>query len=220
MILANKRIEDLQPYLQYKYKQLEAECEKEGIKLYRIETKRTQERQTELHKQDPKANPPLVGPHGAGCAFDAAPLQPNGTINWKDFALFKKMGAIGKKLGLEWGGDYKSVDCPHFQWVGGLTDTELRAGKLPKFPAIPNQEGDFDIMDYKLQPICQGMLLNTGTLTCYTKPSKNNKTTNVLRKGIHEPIKIYAKVYSEGIYWYLVNAVNEQWVEADYVKII
>lgn len=191
------------------------ECKKAGLNLLLIETKRSQERQDELYKQG--AGPKLIGPHGFGCAFDVAPLQPNGKIDWGDYAAFKKMGQIGKSLGLEWGGDWKSVDCPHFQYVGGLTDAQLRAGKLPKFP---EEKEEFDIMAIKLQAVCKGLLHNTGTLTCCSKPSNNNKTTSVLRKGLHEPINIYAKTYSEGIYWYLVNVENEQWVAAHYVKII
>lgn len=217
MMLANKRVEELQPWMQYAYKQLVIKCKKAGFDILLIETKRSQERQDDIYKDG--TGPKELGPHGFGCAFDTAPLT-NSKLDWANIALFKKMGEIGKRLGLAWGGDWKKFDCPHFEYRGGLTDAELRAGKLPKFPKIPIEQEGFKLMDYKLQPICQGMLLNTGSLTCYTKPSKNNKTTNVLRKGIHEPIKIYAKVYNEGIYWYLVNAVNEQWVEAAYVKII
>lgn len=43
--------------------------------------------------------------------------------------FFKKVGAIGKRLGLEWGGDWTSpVDKPHFQLSGwGSTPKKLKA---------------------------------------------------------------------------------------------
>lgn len=217
MILANKRVEDLQPYLQHLYKQLVEECKKVGIELCLIETRRSQERQNEIFKAG--TGPKLIGPHGAGLAFDIAPLK-DGKIPWKDGKeLFNKVGEIGKRLGLEWGGDWKGVDCPHFQFVGGLSDAEIRAGKLPKFPPIPGKE-ELSIMSYKLAPIAKGVLKGTSSLTCCSKPSNNARTQSVLKKGIHEPISIYAKCSAEGIEWYLVNPVNEQWVAAHYIQII
>lgn len=78
----------------------------------------------------------------------------------------------------------------------------------------------FNIMKYDLKPIAMGMLINTSTLECCSKPSNTARTGIFLRKGIHEPINIYAIVQNEGINWYLVNAKNEQWVAAHYVQII
>ena len=42
--------------------------------------------------------------------------------------FFSKVGAIGKSIGLEWGGDWKTpVDKPHFQRPdGGSTTKELK----------------------------------------------------------------------------------------------
>ena len=40
----------------------------------------------------------------------------------------------GKKLGLTWGGDWKSiVDKPHFEYTEGLKAADLRAGKRPSW---------------------------------------------------------------------------------------
>lgn len=79
---------------------------------------------------------------------------------------------------------------------------------------------EFNIMAYNLQPIAKGMLKNTSTLTCCSKPSNSAKTASVLRKDKNEPIKIYACCHNENIDWYLVNATNEQWVAAEYVQLI
>jgi LAS superfamily LD-carboxypeptidase LdcB len=41
---------------------------------------------------------------------------------------------IAKRAGLEWGGDYKRIkDYRHFQYTGGYTEAQIRAGKRPRF---------------------------------------------------------------------------------------
>jgi len=74
-------------------------------------------------------------------------------------------------------------------------------------------------MNYKLEPICQGMMKDTA-INCYEKPSNSSKINGTLKKGIHEPIRIYAKVKSEGNYWCLINAKTEQWIPDDFIQVI
>ena len=60
---------------------------------------------------------------------------------YDDNDFFKRCGAIGKKVGFSWGGDWKSfVDKPHFQWdqKGKFTSSMVRAGKLP--PKMPKYQ--------------------------------------------------------------------------------
>lgn len=68
--------------------------------------------------------------HNFRCAFDFAPTLKVGdkaVIPWNDSALFTYIGQIGKSVGLEWGGDWKSFkDMPHFQFTEGLTLAQLR----------------------------------------------------------------------------------------------
>ena len=53
--------------------------------------------------------------HQWGIAFDFYRADGNGAYNNTD-GFFEKVGKIGKTLGLEWGGDFKSIkDLPHFQ---------------------------------------------------------------------------------------------------------
>lgn len=55
--------------------------------------------------------------HNYGVAFDIAFLK-NGKTNYS--GDWEKVGKIGKKLGLEWGGSWSSfVDKPHFQYTAG-----------------------------------------------------------------------------------------------------
>ncbi len=57
---------------------------------------------------------------------------------YDDAGFFKQCGAIGKKMGFSWGGDWTDfVDKPHFQWdqQGKYTASMVRSLKLP--PAMP-----------------------------------------------------------------------------------
>jgi peptidoglycan L-alanyl-D-glutamate endopeptidase CwlK len=220
IIMINSRdISKLHPYVMELCNKLISECTRQGITIQVTSTLRDEEYQRFLFEEVPgSTNTPLVGAHGFGFAFDVVPIV-NGKAVWGDNSLWTRIGAIGKALGLEWGGEWKSiVDKPHFQYTQGLSGSELRAGKMPKFPSI-DKEG-VDIMSYKLAPIAKGMLKGATSLTCCSKPSNNAKTPSVLKKGINEPINIYAKVKAEGIEWYLVNPTTEQWVAAHYIQII
>lgn len=40
------------------------------------------------------------------------------------------MRAVGKSIGLEWAGDWKkNREFPHFQYTGGLSLADFKAGK-------------------------------------------------------------------------------------------
>lgn len=79
--------------------------------------------------------------HNFGFSFDAALLLPNGvTVSWDtnrsdnldSLPDWSEMVIEGKKLGLEWGGDWRTfVDMSHFQMVFGLTTTQFRNGARP-----------------------------------------------------------------------------------------
>lgn len=86
--------------------------------------------------------------HNFGIAWDIG-IFTGGTYQ-PESPLYAKAGAIGREMGLEWGGDWKTiVDLPHFQCKTGLTLAQLRAlhnqGKpipipplaLPHKPAKP-----------------------------------------------------------------------------------
>ena len=54
--------------------------------------------------------------HNYRVAFDFVPLDVFGRADWNNLDAFKKLGAIGKKVGLDWGGNWTSfVDMPHMQ---------------------------------------------------------------------------------------------------------
>ena len=131
----------LKPYVRYLCELLIEKCAAEGIKLIVTSTLRDDEYQRSLYEQGRSKPGQIVtnlkqtGTHGFGIGFDIAQ---NVKGHEYDIAVLKRVGAIGKSIGLEWGGEFKTiVDTPHFQYTGGLTIEQLRNGKLPSFPPIP-----------------------------------------------------------------------------------
>jgi hypothetical protein len=66
--------------------------------------------------------------HNYGMAFDLA-FKYDNKLDWT-VALFKVAGDLSKKYNLEWGGDWKVKDYPHFQ-IKGITIEQLRQGIMP-----------------------------------------------------------------------------------------
>ena len=53
--------------------------------------------------------------HNIRKAFDVAVLDKSGTPTWpEDEVLWGRIGAVGKALGLSWGGAWGNRDLPHF----------------------------------------------------------------------------------------------------------
>jgi len=63
--------------------------------------------------------------HNFGIAWDIGLFK--GSEYLDESPLYDDVGKVGKKLGLEWGGDWSSIiDKPHYQLAIGLTIAELR----------------------------------------------------------------------------------------------
>lgn len=118
-------------------------CEKEGIVLHVTQGLRTMAEQTALYEQGRNGRGHIVTNakagqsfHNYGLAYDVCPSQPNGAFDWSTdgpaVARWQRIGALGKALGLRWGGDFHSIkDLPHFEWSGSLTLHDLEQGKRP-----------------------------------------------------------------------------------------
>lgn len=96
------------------------ECKKQGLNVLITETYRSQERQSYLYEQGRSrpgkivTNVKTVGYHNSGNAWDICKNVKNHEYDDDDF--FLKCGFIARKLGIEWGGTWKSFpDYPHFQ---------------------------------------------------------------------------------------------------------
>lgn len=69
--------------------------------------------------------------HNFGIAFDIGLFERNQYLG--ESPMYKAVGALGVELGLEWGGDWRTiVDQPHFQlrpaWAAGLGERQMLAG--------------------------------------------------------------------------------------------
>lgn len=76
--------------------------------------------------------------HNYGLAIDYFLVSEDGrTSLWTVNADWRRVAAIAKSMGFEWGGDWLSfVDYPHLQITGGLTISQLRAGQRPNIPPV------------------------------------------------------------------------------------
>lgn len=149
-----RNVSQLHPTLQKKVVKLQQECKKQGIKIKIGECVRTVAEQNALYAKGRNGVPgPIVtkakgtdyrSMHQWGAAFDFflnMDVDKDGKKLDDVFnnatKLFNKVGAIGKKLGLEWGGDWKSIkDLPHFQlpdWGSTATQLKKKYGTPDKF---------------------------------------------------------------------------------------
>lgn len=67
--------------------------------------------------------------HNFGIAFDIGVFR--GKEYCDEHPLYNELGTLGKSLGLEWGGDWKFCDEPHYQlrpaWATGMTERDMLA---------------------------------------------------------------------------------------------
>lgn len=134
-ILINKAIEDddkkiidsLHPKIKRKAKIFLFKAKKQGHNIRLTSGLRTFEEQNEIYSQGRTSGGSIVtnakagsSYHNYGLAFDIVDRDKGYNADWEE------LGKIGKKLGLEWGGSWKSfVDKPHFQLTKGYSTSEL-----------------------------------------------------------------------------------------------
>lgn len=110
-------------------------AEAAGITIRIISGLRTYAEQDALYAQGRTVPGPKVtncrggySSHNFGLAFDVGVFEGNRYL--PDSAKYRAVGALGVDLGLEWGGNWKSiVDQPHFElrptWAAGLTERQM-----------------------------------------------------------------------------------------------
>jgi len=143
-IVSDQRISTLHPLVIGKAKEFIIRAEKElGIKLRVVSALRSWAQQTALFNQpfdgkdndrdgkideaDEKVTNAKAGSsyHNFGLALDVVEIK-NGKALWTN-PNWSKIAALGKSIGFEWGGDWKSFkDKPHFQYTFGKTLAQLR----------------------------------------------------------------------------------------------
>ncbi|MEK3995622.1 M15 family metallopeptidase [Psychrobacillus sp. FSL K6-2365] len=82
--------------------------------------------------------PPGTSIHNYGLAIDYFLVSEDGNKSlWTVNDKWKRVAAIAKSMGFEWGGDWKSLkDYPHLQYNKGLTIAQLKAGHRPIFTPL------------------------------------------------------------------------------------
>ena len=117
-----ERIKLLHPRMRPLAVRLLQEAKRQGINLRITAGLRTAAEQEALYQQGrtkPGAKVTNARPwqsyHNYGLAIDVVPLNQFNQPDWNS-TKWKQIGAIGKAVGLRWGGDFKSiVDQPHFE---------------------------------------------------------------------------------------------------------
>lgn len=139
-----RRIEDLHPRLRESLAELKKACENSGLKIGIGECLRTAGEQDALYAKGRTAPGSIVtnakgssyqSMHQWGVAFDFYRNDGRGAYN-DDDGFFAKVGKIGQKQGLEWGGAWTSIkDKPHFQ----LPDWGSTPAKLKRLYGTPEK---------------------------------------------------------------------------------
>ncbi len=125
-IRGNNVLKNLQPELATRAIFLYQECKKAGIDIKFTSGFRSGEEQDKLYAQGRSSKGSRVTNaaagdsfHNYGLAFDVTPVKGQSEATWA------KIGAIGKQLGLTWGGDFKSIYDPcHFQLGSSITQVK------------------------------------------------------------------------------------------------
>lgn len=124
---------EVQPYARALFFRAKAN----GIDINVTSGTRTFEEQDRLYAQGRTNSKPRVtnarggySNHNFGIAFDIGVFSGNRYL--PESPLYKAVGALGMELGLEWGGNWKTiVDQPHFQlrpaWAADMTERTMLA---------------------------------------------------------------------------------------------
>ena len=118
-------LNSLEPAFRRKVELFLAKCKAAGMDVRVTSTKRSCAEQTKLYNQGRTTPGKRVtnarcgqSSHNYGLAVDVVQIK-NGKALWTN-PNWSRIGQIGKSVGMEWGGDWKSFkDRPHFQDLGG-----------------------------------------------------------------------------------------------------
>ena len=126
-------VEHLHPKLQAVCAEFVKQCNAKELNVKITDTLRTEEEQNTLYAQGRTAPGSIVtnvkypnSAHNWGVAFDFCRNEKGREYDDSD-GFFEKVGAIGKSLGLFWGGDFKSfTDKPHFEMPEFMPDNSTK----------------------------------------------------------------------------------------------
>lgn len=127
--------------------------------------------------------------HNYGLAIDYFLVSEDGNTSlWTVNNDWKRVGAIAKQMGFEWGGDWTWKDYPHLQYNRGLTTSQLAKGLLPSFLPITTPPPTWDGLELKKGQI--GRLTITKAINLWQRlPTGKLKELRVLQPG--EVYRVY-----------------------------
>lgn len=141
----SRKLETLNPVVASLARRLIQVTSDNQIPIVITQTLRTFEEQDKLYAQGRTEPGNIVtnarggdSYHNYGLAFDFALLH--GTnISWdtkvdvndNEIPDFTDVGLMGESIGLTWGGRWKFMDLPHFQYTFGLSINDLKSGTRP-----------------------------------------------------------------------------------------
>ena len=184
-------VTQLHPDLQKKAKELVDKCAKKGLKIKITECLRTKAEQDALYAQGRTKPGSIVtnakgssysSMHQWGVAFDFCRNDGKGAYEDKD-GFFTKVGKVGVSIGLEWGGNWRSIkDKPHFQlpnWGSTASKLKSQYGTPEKFfktwgttkvskPTSQNTKSKTETIKLKVTAK-SGINVRTGAGTSYSK---------------------------------------------------
>lgn len=140
---SEKNIATLLPEAQPLARALVHLAQTHGVEIKIIDGSRTYEEQAAIYAKGRTAPGKIVtnarpgySNHNFGIAFDIGVFE--GATYIPESPLYDKVGALGKTLGLAWGGDWKTlVDKPHFEYnPKGYTIAQMRARKAAGQPIV------------------------------------------------------------------------------------
>lgn len=133
-------LESLHPYFRDRVLELIRVCRTKGIQLAIVESYRTHTKQNEYKSMGRKYTRSRAGnsKHQYGLAVDVVPMI-DSVAQWRNIKLWRKVGALGERLGLRWGGRWRHLFDPgHFEWTGGVGTYNLAQGVFPAVPKPAN----------------------------------------------------------------------------------
>lgn len=124
----SRRLDDLSPRFKPLAMELLARCVEQGIHVLIVDTLRTPEEHAENLRKGVSwttRSKHLDGDAIDVCPYETFQLRGPDKLAWNDGPTWQRIGAIGKALGLGWGGDWKVRDLGHFEFVGPPKDTRV-----------------------------------------------------------------------------------------------
>lgn len=138
----SRNINDLRPDVAANCRRLIELAAEEGYPVLVTTTTRDDASQLEAYLAGrSKSKVPTFHSERAGLAFDICKNKKG--EEYSDKGFWECVSRIGKAMGFTWGGDWKMVDMPHFQWDGpnhAYTSAHILRGEYP--PAMPLYEED------------------------------------------------------------------------------